>query len=215
LQYQGKTINVQEVYRFLDRLNEGHAALAKEIAYRHTKKLLKNIGVVFYGMTSLYFEAEDEDDLRKIGFFKDGKFQNPQIMLGLRAFRISKTDLRIRPMYHRRRRRIEAHILVAFVAYTIYKELERRLSEKNIPISPKRAAELTQTMYEMTFRYPGDPEDQHILLQMDEEQRLLLVVVTRGCPNVELRSRYISEAGRPNCCRNVVGVEPDPPATPK
>ena len=41
-----------------------------------------------------------------------------------RAFRISKTDLRIRPMYHRRRRRIEAHILVAFVAYTIYKELE-------------------------------------------------------------------------------------------
>ena len=34
-------------------------------------------------MTSLYFEAEDEDDLRKIGFSKDGKFQNPQIMLGL------------------------------------------------------------------------------------------------------------------------------------
>ena len=34
-------------------------------------------------MTSLYFEAEDEDDLRRIGFSKDGKFQNPQIMLGL------------------------------------------------------------------------------------------------------------------------------------
>ncbi len=34
-------------------------------------------------MTSLYFENEDEDDLRKIGFSKDGKFQNPQIMLGL------------------------------------------------------------------------------------------------------------------------------------
>ena len=34
-------------------------------------------------MTSLYFEAEDEDDLRKTGFSKDGKFQNPQIMLGL------------------------------------------------------------------------------------------------------------------------------------
>jgi len=90
-----------------------------------------------------------------------------------RAFRISKTDLRIRPMYHRRRRRIEAHVLVAFVAYTIYKELERRLTEKKIPISPKRAAELTQTMYEMTFRYPDDPEDQRILLQMDPEQRQL------------------------------------------
>lgn len=46
-----------------------------------------------------------------------------------RAFRISKTDLRIRPMYHYRRRRIEAHVLVAFVAYTIYKELERCLGK--------------------------------------------------------------------------------------
>ena len=34
-------------------------------------------------MTTLYFKAEDEDDLRKIGFSKDGKFQYPQIMLGL------------------------------------------------------------------------------------------------------------------------------------
>jgi transposase len=38
---------------------------------------------VFYDMTTLYFESEDEDDLRKIGFSKDGKFQKPQIMLGL------------------------------------------------------------------------------------------------------------------------------------
>lgn len=34
-------------------------------------------------MTTLYFESGDEDDFRKIGFSKDGKFQNPQIMLGL------------------------------------------------------------------------------------------------------------------------------------
>jgi transposase len=34
-------------------------------------------------MTTLYFETEDEDDLRKIGFSKDGKFQCPQIMVGL------------------------------------------------------------------------------------------------------------------------------------
>jgi transposase len=34
-------------------------------------------------MTTLYFEASDEDDLRKIGFSKDGKHQNPQIYLGL------------------------------------------------------------------------------------------------------------------------------------
>ena len=34
-------------------------------------------------MTTIYFEASDEDDLRKTGFSKDGKHQNPQIFLGL------------------------------------------------------------------------------------------------------------------------------------
>lgn len=90
-----------------------------------------------------------------------------------KAFRISKTDLRIRPMYHRRRRRIEAHVLVAFVAYTIYKELERRLNLAAVPISPQRAAELTQTMYEMTFRLPNDPQTRRTLLQMDDDQQRL------------------------------------------
>lgn len=76
-------------------------------------------------------------------------------------------------MYHRRRKRIEAHVLVAFVAYTIYKELERRLHEAGIAMSSKRAAELTQTMYEMSFKLPNDPEKQKILLQMDDEQQQL------------------------------------------
>ena len=34
-------------------------------------------------MTTLYFEASDEDDLRKMGFSKDGKHHNPQILIGL------------------------------------------------------------------------------------------------------------------------------------
>lgn len=47
------------------------------------KKIVGEITVLFYDVTTLYFENEDEDDLRKIGFSKDGKFQSPQIMLGL------------------------------------------------------------------------------------------------------------------------------------
>jgi len=81
-------------------------------------------------------------------------------------------------MYHRRRSRIEAHVLIAFVAYTIYKELERRLMEANLPISPKRAAELTQTMYRISFRYPEDPVDQHVLLKMDPEQQKLYNLIS-------------------------------------
>ncbi|MBX9782733.1 MAG: transposase [Chitinophagaceae bacterium] len=40
-----------------------------------------------------------------------------------KAFRISKTDLRIRPIYHRLKHRIEAPVCIAFCAYKIYKEL--------------------------------------------------------------------------------------------
>lgn len=34
-------------------------------------------------MTTLYFEASEEDDYRIPGFNKDGKHQQPQIMIGL------------------------------------------------------------------------------------------------------------------------------------
>jgi transposase len=42
-----------------------------------------NLSIVFYDLTTLYFETSDEDDLRKTGFSKDGKHSNPQIYIGL------------------------------------------------------------------------------------------------------------------------------------
>jgi transposase len=47
------------------------------------KVLGGNLSVVYYDVTTLYFEASDEDDLCKTGFSKDGKRQHPQIVLGL------------------------------------------------------------------------------------------------------------------------------------
>jgi len=81
--YQGVSTDPSAIYRFLDKLRKDHKSRVEKIAFEYTKATLKNITVVFYDMTTLYFEAEDEDDLRKIGFSKDGKFQKPQIMLGL------------------------------------------------------------------------------------------------------------------------------------
>jgi transposase len=37
----------------------------------------------FYDVTTLYFDIEEEDNLRKTGFLKEGKHQNPKIVLGL------------------------------------------------------------------------------------------------------------------------------------
>jgi len=374
--YKGISIDVQSIYRFLDRLNDKYKEQAEKIAYGYTQKTLGQISVVFYDMTTLYFESEDEDDLRKIGFSKDGKFQNPQIMLGLlvgqngypigydifegntyeghtliptlkslqkkygfdkpiviadagllskdnieklkaekyqfilgariknesefikkeilekaisikdgqnfqikktdatilvvgysdkrkrkdeynrkkgieklkqkikfgkltkasinnrgynkflsltgeievimdkekikedkswdglkgyitnttlkpeevmenyrhlwqieKAFRISKTDLKIRPIYHFVRRRIESHICIAFVAYTIYKELERLLTKHKISMSPKRAAELTHNMYQLEYVPPNTEEIKKIILKMDSEQETLRKIV--------------------------------------
>jgi transposase len=77
-------ISVYTIYRFLDELNSKLKSDIEQASFEYTKKLFKgNIGVVFYDMTTLYFEASEEDDFRIPGFNKDGKHQQPQIMIGL------------------------------------------------------------------------------------------------------------------------------------
>ncbi len=87
-----------------------------------------------------------------------------------KAFRMSKTDLRIRPIYHRLRHRIEAHVCISFTAYAIYKELERVLHKEKSSISVSRAVELTQNMYQINYVLPDSKHSRKILLKMDEEQ---------------------------------------------
>lgn len=77
-------ISVYTIYRFLDELNSELKPQIEQLTFEYTNKLLDGkIGVVFYDMTTLYFEASEEDDYRKPGFNKDGKHQQPQIMIGL------------------------------------------------------------------------------------------------------------------------------------
>jgi len=350
--YQYLDIDVQVVYRYLDKLYNHQKQMVQQISYTHTLKVLDNkISVVFYDVTTIYFEAESEDDLRKTGFSKEGKHQHPQLVLGLlvskggyplaydvfegnqfeghtmlpvinafkaqykldnlivvadagllsndnitllqqggyeyilgarikaeskaikekilalklkngqstiikkddktnlivsysdarakkdahnrerglaklerqvksgkltkaninnrgynkflqidnqvrisvnkakieadqkwdglkgyitntrlnkedvidhykdlwqieKAFRVTKTDLRIRPIYHRVQRRIEAHICIAFVAYKVYKELERQLNQKQSGLSPEKAIDIAKTIYALKVRHP-------------------------------------------------------------
>ena len=84
LRHYKKTVSEQTVYRFLDKIIGEYKSQVEQITYEHSKKILGGrVGVVFYDMSTLYFEAESEDDLRKIGYSKDGKHQHPQIMIGL------------------------------------------------------------------------------------------------------------------------------------
>ena len=77
-------IDVEAVYRFMDRFAKHYRTDIEQASYEHTVKIMGGSPqVVFYDVTTLYFEASHEDDLRKMGFSKDGKAQNPQIVLGL------------------------------------------------------------------------------------------------------------------------------------
>jgi transposase len=388
--YQGIIYDISRIYRFLDTLcirkaentNENKNAKAdikqqvEDISYKHTKHILGDkIDVVFYDMTTLYFEASDEDDLRKTGFSKDGKHQCPQVFLGLlvgnggnpigyelfegnifegntlipvlqrmakrfnlgkpiviadsgllskknisaleedgyeyilgarpknetenikqkilalelkdgdihvikrtestrlvvsktdsratkdahnrklglkrltkgihsgkltkaninnkgynkylkmegevfvsidmdkynadaawdgikgyvtnttlspkqvignyknlwlieRAFRMNKSDLQMRPIYHRLQNRIEAHICICFTAYSIMLELERLLKANKSAISIKRAQQITNNMYQIVYKLPNSKDTKTQMLKMDPEQQELYDIIT-------------------------------------
>lgn len=371
--YYSISIDVEAIYRYMDKLYNTQKEKVQQISYQHTKEILSDdIRMVFYDVTTLYFEIEKEDDLRKSGFSKDGKHQHPQIVLGLlvsvgsyplaydifegnkyegdtmlpiidafkeryqferltivadsglisnnniteleergykyilgariknqpdkiteqisalrlkngeskliwknentaliinysdkrakkdlfnrerglkrlekqissgkltksninkrgynkylkiegkmsvaidkekfnedakwdglkgyqtndkslskedvienyrelwkieKAFRISKHDLKIRPIYHRKQRRIEAHICLSFAAYKVYKELERLLYEKKAGISPEKAIDIAKTIYNIKVKVMGSDQTISKTLITNDEQRYLV-----------------------------------------
>ena len=51
------------------------------------EEFLSDFDIVFYDVTTLYFETFQEDELRKNGFSKDNKSQQPQILIALMVTR--------------------------------------------------------------------------------------------------------------------------------
>ncbi|MBU0744147.1 MAG: IS1634 family transposase [Gammaproteobacteria bacterium] len=80
----GVTINLDNVYKMMDKLDDRAIERLNEITYKNTIDLFQNkIDVIFFDCTTLYFEAFTEDSLRKNGFSKDLKFNQPQVLLAL------------------------------------------------------------------------------------------------------------------------------------
>ena len=81
--YFGITHRRRDFYRTLSEL----PSLKSEVEARVIAVAKKNFGfnfsLVFYDLTTLYFESFETDELRRIGFSKDNKASNPQIMIGL------------------------------------------------------------------------------------------------------------------------------------
>ena len=95
-----------------------------------------------------------------------------------RAFRMNKTDLQIRPMYHRLRNRIEGHICICFCAYVLQLETERMLKKAGSKITLERARELVKTMYAISYTKQGHTKPSKVMLRMDDEQTELVNIVS-------------------------------------
>ena len=77
-------VQLYKIYRYLDKLYNTQQEQIQQISVDHTRKILGGkIGLMFYDVTTLYFESDYSDELRENGFSKDGKHSQPQVVLGL------------------------------------------------------------------------------------------------------------------------------------
>lgn len=91
-----------------------------------------------------------------------------------KAFRISKTDLKIRPIYHRLAHRIQAHLIIAFCSYKLYKELERQLQGKKLNLSVEKVVEIMQSIFTVTTKLPVSKKSIRLIMAKTFEQQQLL-----------------------------------------
>lgn len=73
----------RDFYRHLPTFGENKDKVTGKTLSFAKKEFNFDFSLVFYDVTSLYFESFQSDDLRKPGFSKDGKSQQPQILIGL------------------------------------------------------------------------------------------------------------------------------------
>ncbi len=71
-----------------------------------------------------------------------------------RAFRVQKGTLQTRPIFHFAERRIEAHVCICFVAYKVYKELERIIDMLHLNMSVDTALKIAKTITTIRLRLP-------------------------------------------------------------
>ncbi|TCV05360.1 hypothetical protein EDC17_107511, partial [Sphingobacterium alimentarium] len=58
------------------------------------------------------------------------------------------------PMFHFTPKRIEAHVCICFVAYKVYKELERLLKKNQSDLSVDKVLEIAKTVTTLKIKLP-------------------------------------------------------------
>ena len=102
------------------------------------------------------------------------------------AFKELKGDLAIRPIYHQKDSRIEAHIFVAFVAYCLHVTLKQRLHALAPGLTPRAVLEKFSTIQMVDVHLPTT-DGRYLVLprytQPDKDLTLLLQQMKLQLPN--------------------------------
>ena len=93
------------------------------------------------------------------------------------AFKDLKGDLALRPFYHQRQNRIEAHIFLAFLAYCLHVSLGRRLKDLAPGLTARSVLEKFKSMQMLDVHLPTTDGREVILTrytQPEPDQQILL-----------------------------------------
>jgi transposase len=93
------------------------------------------------------------------------------------AFKNLKGDLAVRPVFHQKMKRIEAHILVAFIAYTLHVCLRQRCRKVAAGLTPRAVLEKFSAIQMIDVHLPCTDGRKVILsryTQPEKELQLLL-----------------------------------------
>lgn len=78
----------------------------------------------------------------------------------------------MRPIFHFTERRIEAHICICFMAYKVYKELQRVLPEYGIDMSVNRVLDIAKTIPTVYVDMPNGSKLKHTLFLTEEQRKI-------------------------------------------
>ena len=171
--------NREKGLRRLEKQLKSGKLTKSNINKRGYNKYLKLDGEIRVAIDREKFKLDAKWDGLK-GYITNARLNKNQIIENYqhlwqieKSFRVAKSDLKIRPIYHRLKKRIEAHICISFVAYKVYKELERQLHEKKAEISAETAIEIAKTIFELTIKTPtSESQISKLLLLTDEQTQL-------------------------------------------
>jgi len=76
-------LELHQIYRTLDYLYENQEPIKKLIYNKGRNLFNQKLDIVFYDVTTFYFDSDKEDGFRQKGFGKDGKIGNTIITFGL------------------------------------------------------------------------------------------------------------------------------------